>query len=86
MRMIMGLDRPTSGTVTVNSKPYGRLSTLEPTAELYLQGVPPTPERELFVRWARRSALWGGITMRGGGPVRSPAQEFVELPVMPELD
>jgi ABC-2 type transport system ATP-binding protein len=22
MRMIMGLDRPTSGTVTVNSKPY----------------------------------------------------------------
>jgi ABC-2 type transport system ATP-binding protein len=22
MRMIMGLDRPTSGTVTVNGKPY----------------------------------------------------------------
>ncbi|MFI7744765.1 ATP-binding cassette domain-containing protein, partial [Kocuria rhizosphaericola] len=24
MRMIMGLDRPTSGTVTVNGKPYGQ--------------------------------------------------------------
>jgi ABC-2 type transport system ATP-binding protein len=24
MRLIMGLDRPTSGTVTVNGKPYGQ--------------------------------------------------------------
>ena len=27
MRMIVGLDRPTSGTVTVNGKPYGRHTT-----------------------------------------------------------
>src|SRR5215831_15044070 len=25
MRMIMGLDRPTAGTVTVNGQPYGQL-------------------------------------------------------------
>ena len=33
MRMIMGLDRPTSGTVTVNGKPY------RPTVPRYARSV-----------------------------------------------
>ncbi len=52
MRMIMGLDRPTSGTVTVNGKPYrqhraplrevGALLTLAPRAGCLLDGECPT--------------------------------------------
>ena len=49
MRMIMGLDRPTSGTVTVNGKPYRqhRAPLREVGALLEASAVHPGPQRPL---------------------------------------
>jgi energy-coupling factor transporter ATP-binding protein EcfA2 len=79
MRMILGLDRPTSGTVTVLGRRFGEHyrplheigAVLESRSvhggrSAYNHSSPSTPSR---ARWDRGRA-WGVLPVRRGGPGR----------------
>ena len=76
MRMIMGLDRPTSGTVTVNSKPYRqhRAPQREVGALLEASAVHPGRSARSHYRGARR---------RGRLQKRAAAARAVPAPRQP---